>query len=250
MNRFFTLNVFVVALFFGESAFSQQTDSLLNQINTITIEEILALPEDKIDIGLADLVLAKDFYPDLKIESFLYAFNYMADRYNYFFGQHTDPDRRVRALNTFLYKKGEWNDSITFGYDDDDLHVKKLSNKFINGYIATKKGSCITLPMILEPDFSAFQVPIERLIPETKNPRQNQPVPRPNPPTQFPVNPELQTSLAEITTRYVPLIQAKLEVYEKYKQRAEELGIVRDYPESFFRISSTSLKQFQEKGVK
>ena len=148
MNRLAAIIVLLLIHICGEIGFSQDTDSLMNRIQAITIEEILALPEEQIDVGLADLVLAKDFYPDLKIESFLHAFDYMADRFMYFFGQHTDPDKRVRALNSFLYQKGEWNDSITFGYDDEDLHARRLSNKFINGYIATKKGSCITLPMM------------------------------------------------------------------------------------------------------
>lgn len=118
------------------------------KLSPLTIEQILALPEKEIDIGLADLVLAKEFYPDLTIESFLYTFDYMADRYRHFFGHITDPDQRIRALNTYLYRKGSWNDSVSFCYDEDDLNVAKLSNKFINGYLSTKKGSCITLPMM------------------------------------------------------------------------------------------------------
>lgn len=395
----------------------QQVDS------TVTIEQILVLQETEIDIGLADLVLAKDFYPDLNIESFLNAFDYMANRFTYFFGHYTDPDQRVRALNTFLYQKGKWNDNLTFSYDDDDLRVAKLSNKFINGYLATKKGSCITSPMmyvimaerlgfpiyasrlpyhffvryipetkipkfqenieatnggsyvadteyrktflvpekpvrkgvylrtltkkeyiaslllinanewiarknldkakyylelsikydltfssaymnyatihfqeamqlgrkmneekqsvvesydiciknstrnqaspvlqlpspmqqifkIPEPDFSAFQV---RMIKDDQTTMVRQKrlafFSQPTPPSRFPSNPELQISLSEITQWYTPLIQAKLEVYEKYKQKAEEMGIVRDYPMTFFQIQSKSLKQFQEKGA-
>jgi len=138
------LKKYFITLFFFSSALlaQQQRDT------SITIEQILSLPEDNIDIGLADLVLAKDFYPTLNIDYFLYCFGYMVERYKEYYGGITDPDKRVRALNTYLYKKGRWNDSISFGYDDDDLGVTKLSNKFINGYIATKKGSCITLPMM------------------------------------------------------------------------------------------------------
>lgn len=113
-----------------------------------TIEEILRLPNDRINVGEAALVLAKDFYPDLNVESFLLVFGYMADRFNYHFGHISDPDQRVRAMNTYLYKKGFWNDSITFSYDEEDFHTTKLSNKFINGYVTTRKGSCITLPMM------------------------------------------------------------------------------------------------------
>lgn len=97
---------------------------------------------------MATLILAQEFYPDMDVNFFLNAFDYMAERFNYFFGKYQTPDERIRALNTYFYRKGSWNDSITFGYDDDDLHVTKLENKFINGYIATKNGSCITMPML------------------------------------------------------------------------------------------------------
>lgn len=113
-----------------------------------TIQEILELPEEQINIGIATLVLAKEFYPDMDVNFFLYSFDYLADRFSNFFGQYSDSESRIRALNTYLYQKGTWNDGITFGYDDDDLQVTKRDNKFINGYIATKKGSCITMPML------------------------------------------------------------------------------------------------------
>jgi len=112
------------------------------------IEEILKLPENKINIGIASLVLAKEFYPNLNIQFFLQTFDYLADRYKFHFGKYSNPEDRIRAVNTYLYKSGFWNDSITFTYDDDDLQVSKLDNKFINGYIANKKGSCITMPML------------------------------------------------------------------------------------------------------
>ncbi len=106
-----------------------------------SVENIFDLPEEEINIGVASLILAKEFYPNMNVEFFLYSFNFMAQRFNKVFGQYENPDDRVRALNTYFYKPGHWNDGITFSYDDEDLHVTKLSNRFINGYIASKKGS-------------------------------------------------------------------------------------------------------------
>jgi len=140
LMRFYTY--FLAVIFLINFNFAQKQYSGQN------IEEILKLPEDQINIGIASLVLAKEFYPNLNIPFFLQTFDYMADRYKFYFGKYTDPDERVRALNTYLYKTGYWNDNITFGYDDADLEVTKLDNKFINGYISTKKGSCITMPML------------------------------------------------------------------------------------------------------
>ena len=73
--------IYAIILFFF-------TASLLSQdsYKTITIEDILKLPEEKINIGVASLILAKDFYPDLNIDFFLYSFDYLAQRFNKLFG--------------------------------------------------------------------------------------------------------------------------------------------------------------------
>ncbi len=125
-----------------------KTNSSIREYYGQSIEDILKLPEDKIDIGLASLILAKEFYPNLNIPFFLKAFDYLGDRFLYYFGKYTNPDDRIAALNTYLYRPGFWNDSVAFSYDDDDLEVAKLKNNFINGYIASKKGSCITMPLL------------------------------------------------------------------------------------------------------
>lgn len=126
------------------------TSSLFSQSKIVlpSIEEILQQPEDSINIGVASLSLSQEFYPEMKPESFLYAFDYLANRFKYFFGQYNKPEDKISALNTFLYAKGYWNDSTTFDYDYNDLKGQKRKNRFINTYIATKKGTCITMPML------------------------------------------------------------------------------------------------------
>ena len=136
------LKIFLLIFFATNIGFAQK------QYTGQSIEDILKLPEKDISISIATLVLAKEFYPNMNVPFFLQAFDYLADRFNYYFGKHTNPNDRIAALNTYLYKSGYWNDNISFCYDDDDLHVTKLDNKFINGYISSKKGSCITMPML------------------------------------------------------------------------------------------------------
>lgn len=113
-----------------------------------TIAEIFALPENEINLGIACLVLAKDAYPSINIPFFDYALDYMADRINALMQGNTDPLSRIGMMNTYLYRAGWWNDSLTFTYDLDDLEAKKKENQFLNAYLATKKGSCITMPML------------------------------------------------------------------------------------------------------
>jgi len=136
------MKVILILCFFSNLSFSQT--SYTGQ----SVEDLFKLPEEEINIGVASLILAKEFYPNMNIDFFLYTIDYMTQRFKDAFGHLQDPDDRVRALNTYFYKSGYWNDGITFSYDDDDLHVTKLTNRFINGYIATKKGSCITMPLL------------------------------------------------------------------------------------------------------
>jgi regulator of sirC expression with transglutaminase-like and TPR domain len=113
-----------------------------------TIEQILALPEDQIDLGIACLVLAKDAYPDLNISGFDYLLDYMADRIRMLNQGVTDSEVRIGLMNTFLYRPGWWNDSLTFDYDLEDLAANEKKNQYLNGYLATRRGSCITMPML------------------------------------------------------------------------------------------------------
>ena len=67
--------LFLSIISFGTSLYAQpKIDS------TITIEQILAMPEDSIDLGTACLVLAKDAYPQLNINRFNYIIDYMVAR--------------------------------------------------------------------------------------------------------------------------------------------------------------------------
>jgi hypothetical protein len=51
-------------------------------------------------------------------------------------------------MNTFFYRSGEWNKFQPLEYDLDDLEAKKLKNRFLTGYLDTKQGSCITMPIL------------------------------------------------------------------------------------------------------
>jgi regulator of sirC expression with transglutaminase-like and TPR domain len=107
-----------------------------------TIEKLAALPEDKIDIGIVSLTLAKEFYPDLDIEAYSAQIDAMAKNVKLLTRYSTDPDFRIRALNSYLYKV----EGIQ--YDLTDPLGKKPENRYLNGILDTKKGSCVTMPLL------------------------------------------------------------------------------------------------------
>jgi len=113
-----------------------------------SIEEILALPEDQIDTGHACLVLAKDAYPDLNVAAFDCLLDEMAGRINALLRGRSEPEQRIGMTNTYLYRPGWWNENATFEYNRDDLLAQKKESQFLNGYLATRKGSCLTMAML------------------------------------------------------------------------------------------------------
>ncbi len=113
-----------------------------------TIEEILTLPEEEIDLGLAVLLLAKEVYPDIDINNYLNLLDRMAYTVHKISGGSNDPDIRIGSMNTFLYRKGRWNSGWTFEYDPVDSLAQELRNKFLNKYLDAHIGSCVTMPML------------------------------------------------------------------------------------------------------
>jgi Transglutaminase-like superfamily len=113
-----------------------------------TVEQILAMPSDSINLGIACLVLAKDAYPKLNVDYFNYCIDYMVRQIRYLNQGRTDPLARIGLLNTYLFRPGWWNDSVTFTYNLSDLEADSTNDQFLNGYIATKHGSCVTMSML------------------------------------------------------------------------------------------------------
>lgn len=138
--------IFVVPLFlFVNTNFSY---TKTQRYHGQTIADIVKLPESEIDIGLACLVLAKEAYPDIDINSYLDLLDRMAFNVGKIAKGSEIPEARIGALNTFLYRPGRWNGNVTYEYDLDDMEARQTKNKYLNGYLETQKGSCITMPML------------------------------------------------------------------------------------------------------
>ena len=72
---------------------------------TKEIDRLLALPEERIDIAIAALTLAKEIYPDLDVKVYSAKIDNMVKSARIITKGQTDPDYRIRALNTYLYKR-------------------------------------------------------------------------------------------------------------------------------------------------
>jgi regulator of sirC expression with transglutaminase-like and TPR domain len=117
-------------------------DSLQSKTIPESINQLLHLPENKIDIGIAALTFAKDVYPDLDIKKYSAKIDRMVKEAKEFTGKSNDPEYKKRALNTYLFR------DYKLEYDYADPHAQKLENRYINGLLDRKKGSCTTMPLL------------------------------------------------------------------------------------------------------
>ena len=108
----------------------------------LDVKALSSLPEDEIDIGISALVLAKEVFPEVNIQSYSAKIDTIVSAIKTLTCGRTDPDYRVRALNTHLYKVFGMN------YDLADPYVKKIKNRYINGVLDSKKGSCVSMPLL------------------------------------------------------------------------------------------------------
>ncbi len=56
---------------------------------------------------------------------------------------------KLTALKRYLYERGSWNGNKPFQYDMDDLLGEKLSNRMLQRYLTTRRGNCITMPLLM-----------------------------------------------------------------------------------------------------
>jgi len=61
----------------------------------------------------------------------------------------TGSHAKLKVLRRFLYEPGDWNGNRPFAYDMADPLGSKLSNKLLGRYLETRRGNCVTMPMLV-----------------------------------------------------------------------------------------------------
>lgn len=136
-KRFFIFNLCIsIAVLISVSQYAFSFDAEKE------IDKLLSTPEQDIDIGIAALTLAKEIYPELDIRAYSQKIDAMVAVARIVANGSKDPNYRIRALNTFLYKYAG------IKYDMSDPNADKLQNRFLNGILDTKMGSCVTMPIL------------------------------------------------------------------------------------------------------
>jgi regulator of sirC expression with transglutaminase-like and TPR domain len=113
-----------------------------------TIRNIMMLPDAQIDLGKTILTIDKMINPAIDINTALKKIDSIVSEIQMGLPFGSSSDQRLRALRAYLYTPNRWNGNHPFEYDFSDPFGHTLSHKLIPHYLASKKGNCVSMPLL------------------------------------------------------------------------------------------------------
>ena len=114
--------------------------------NLASVRALLALPEDKIDLAKAKLTVDRMIDPQIDIAGTVRQLDAMASEIKATLPAGASSRAKVEALRSFLYDSG--GGKSPFQYDMQDPSGRKIQNKLLPTYLATRRGNCISMPFL------------------------------------------------------------------------------------------------------
>lgn len=112
------------------------------------LRAILQMPEQEIDLARTKLTIDKMVDPAVDVEADLKKIDAMAAKIKTMPDYGPSSTAKMLALKRYIYDLGEWNDFRPYQYDLDDPLGTKLGNKLLPRYLESKKGNCVTMPLL------------------------------------------------------------------------------------------------------
>jgi tetratricopeptide (TPR) repeat protein len=109
-------------------------------LSATTIDQMLALPDEKIDIGLGALLVGKQYDPSLDIPKYLARLDAMAQEIRArpeWQGEETNPRKLIEILNDYIFTEA--------GYVVLTEDECKTEHSFLHVLLDSKKGGCASL---------------------------------------------------------------------------------------------------------
>lgn len=108
----------------------------------MTIFEYMQLPDEKLNYAIASLILSKEIYPEINFEKYKKMIQEIAFRVSIYVQGRTDPNIKIAAINTTLYR------DYNFKYDFTDFLGRKFENHMLSKVLDKRKGVCTSLPLL------------------------------------------------------------------------------------------------------
>lgn len=115
-----------------------------------TIEDILAQPDDRIDLAQVEIAIERLIDPHVSEMAVFHQLDVLAANARARFpqGDATDPEVKGMVLISTMRDAGPWNDFRPFRYDLDDPMGSQVGHKLLSNFLATRLGNCVTMPVL------------------------------------------------------------------------------------------------------
>lgn len=113
-----------------------------------TVERLLSVPEQKIDLAYSKLTIDSLVDPEISIATNMTRLDVMIDAINGMAGANASSDQKLAAIRTYIYQPGPWNDDKPFKYDLDDPLGRHIPSKLLGNYMDSKLGNCVSMPFL------------------------------------------------------------------------------------------------------
>jgi regulator of sirC expression with transglutaminase-like and TPR domain len=129
-------------------AVQAQSSARSHDFDLGVVREILQSPEPDIDLAKAKLTIDRVIDPSIDVAAALAQLDAMAKDLKAMLPAGASGRLTMDALRYHIYKASPWNDNRPFQYDLDDPLGANLRNKLLPTYLATRKGNCVSMPML------------------------------------------------------------------------------------------------------
>lgn len=113
------------------------------------LRTLLQTPDSQIDLAEAKLTIDRMIDPKIDTAATLRQLDTLAARIKARFPAGANNAVKMELLLASLRQPGPWNDYWPFSYDLDDPFGKNIRNKLISTYLASRKGNCVSMPVLL-----------------------------------------------------------------------------------------------------
>lgn len=113
------------------------------------LKALLTTPEKRLDLAKAKIAIDRMIDPEADARATLEQLDTLAARIKARFPVEATNQTKLELLVTSLAQPGPWNDYRPFSYDLDDPFGKDIRNKLLSTYLATRKGNCVSMPILM-----------------------------------------------------------------------------------------------------
>jgi regulator of sirC expression with transglutaminase-like and TPR domain len=133
-----------IAVDFRRSAKSEEPAPLHGA--TDIVRSVLSLPDSELDYARAKVTFDRIVDPSVDIDATLATLDEMTEGLRGLASGETTVEAKLKALRKFLHEPGTWNDHRPFAYDQSDPLGRRMQNKLLHNYLATRLGQCVSMP--------------------------------------------------------------------------------------------------------